>query len=160
MDDGSRFCSCCGAEVKHAGGHKKKKRKKRRYLTVILTMILLVLSGLTGVGIFLIKEQLQTNPTDQISEELTAMIEPYLNDNGVFDDDPDQLTKAAEQVYAYAQSLEEKGYDQGIELLRRGIFCRVFPERWDDGIFAGNRGLLQWSGGGRLLRDDFESVCG
>lgn len=126
MDDGSRFCPCCGGEVKQAGGHKKKKRKKQRHLTVILTMILLVLSGLTGVGIFLIKEQLQANPTDQISEELTTVIAPYLNDNGAFDDDPDQLTKAAKQVYAYAQSLEEKGTIRGSSYCEEGYSVAFF----------------------------------
>ena len=72
--------------------------KKQKHLTAVLMIILLILSGLVGAGIFLIKKQLQTDRTDEIGRQVAVLVEPYLNENGAFEYEPEQLTDAAKQV--------------------------------------------------------------
>lgn len=100
--------------------------KKQKHLTAVLMIILLILSGLVGAGIFLIKKQLQTDRTDEIGRQVAVLVEPYLNENGAFEYEPEQLTDAAKQVYTYAQSLKEEGVIAGCSYCEEGYSVAFF----------------------------------
>ena len=62
----------------------------------------------------------------EIHQQVDEIIAPYLEGEESFEYDEEILTQAAEDVYAYAQTLEEQGTIEGSAMCREGFSVSFF----------------------------------
>ena len=62
----------------------------------------------------------------EIHQQVDEIIAPYLEGEESFEYDEEILTQAAEDVYAYAQTLEEQGTIEGSAMCREGLSVSFF----------------------------------
>lgn len=134
-----KFCPRCGRELPKAQAAKQKNHSRRK-APVIAAVVLLAAAGagflswkfLWGEPARIQREAAKRYELCmEIHQQVDEIIAPYLEGEESFEYDEEILTQAAEDVYAYAQTLEEQGTIEGSAMCREDFlspsFCGTDP---------------------------------
>ena len=129
-----KFCPRCGRELPKAQAAKQKTHSRRK-APVIAAVVLLAAAGagflswkfLWGEPARIQREAAKRYELCmEIHQQVDKIIAPYLEGEESFEYDEEILTQAAEDVYAYAQTLEEQGTIEGSAMCREGFSVSFF----------------------------------